>query len=293
MSELSKDLIVKLRTRTGVGIMDCKKALIEAKGDIEEAVTILRKKGVAVAAKRSDNSTDQGIVGGKSTGKKGALVHIACETDFAAKTDDMKNFVNKCLECACSSNSDASSSEALLKSKVESAGLNLQECLDELISKISESIKLHEVETFEIDSPGIVNVYVHPDLSVATMVMISSDKELEGDLKDKTLALAKDICMQAAVTNPLSTNPDELDSSLVEKERSTCLAQLENSNKPQAMWDKITEGKIKKFYEDVCLIKQKFIKDDKLTIEELLNKFSKENGIQLKLEKFARVSNRK
>jgi elongation factor Ts len=287
MAQVTKELIVALREKTNVGMMDCKKALIEADGNVEEAVTLLRKKGIAVAAKRGDNATDEGIVDGISNGKSAAIAQIACETDFSARTADMKSFLRHVV--STSVNYDGvDDTSSLMEKMVTSTGLSLKHMLDELISKISEKIHISKSVSYKTDEHGIVNIYVHPDHSVAAMVELRLDRSANESEKVLLMALAKDVCMQIAVTSPLALTSDDLEQGVIDKELDTIKALLAQSGKPESMLDKIAVGKIGKFYEDVCLLNQKFIKDNSKTIEKHLDALGTEMGLKITLSRFSR-----
>lgn len=286
MIEISKDLVQKLREMTNVGMMDCKKALIEANGDLDEARQLLRKKGLAVATKRADNATENGIVSGLANNNSAAIAELSCETDFAARTPAMQKFLQEVVECATMHEIDGV--EQLLECQFAPTGLKIQAMLDELIAKISESIKLSRVRTFKGNANSLVSVYVHPDYSVSTMVELEADQALTDQARTTLGQLAKDICMQIAVTNPAAVRPEELPAKMIEQEKEAALAQLAASGKPAAMLDKILQGKLQKFYEDACLLNQKFIKDDKVTVMQKLDDAAKALGLKCTVKQIAR-----
>ena len=290
MTTISMELVKTLRDKTQVGMMDCKKALEEANGDLDRAIEILRKKGAAVAAKRAENETTKGRVESNVSAdfKKGSLVEVACETDFSANTDTMKNFVE--LVAAQATNSGETSIDALLAQTIANKGaLTVKDALEELISKICESIKISRVAHFSVAGHGLVNAYIHPGSTIGILVELKTESDLSSNL-DELKALAKDICMQIAVTNPLCVEPSELDTAVVEKERAFAKEQLVASNKPESIHEKIIEGKLSKFYEDVCLSRQLFIKNDKLSISQHLQEMSKKLGSPISIVRFARFA---
>lgn len=289
MAKVSLDLIQKLREQTGVGMMDCRKALTEADGDIDEAVSLLRKKGVSVAAKRADNATECGLVDGFASDDYASISEISCETDFSARNEVMREFASKVCKTAAS-DIDLSNLENLLGATVKATGLTLKTSLDELISKVCENIKLNAALSFKFAKNSAGNVYVHPDHSVVAMVEISADSEISDTQRRALADFAREIGMQIAVNKPLAIRPEELDSKLVENEKDIARTQLAQTTKPEKMWDMIIEGKIKKFYEDVCLLNQKFIKDDSVTIQKKLDVLAKELGLgSLTVSRFSRI----
>lgn len=288
MSKVTLDLIQKLRERSGVGMLDCKKALEEANGDIEEAVSLLRKKGLSVAAKRSDNLTENGTVEAFVNQHYSSLVEISCETDFSARTESMRQF-SKTVAQTAASEIDSSNINNLLEATAFNNSLSVQTLLNELIAKICESIKVARVKSFKLDTNAVAGIYIHPDNSVASMVEIISDRELTTEEKKEISDVAREICMQVAVSKPLAVRPSDLEQRIIENEKEIARTQLAQTTKPENMWEKIIEGKLKKFYEDVCLLNQKFIKDDSITIEQKVEILGKKLGSKLTLTRFERL----
>lgn len=279
--------VKELREKTQVGMLDCKKALEEANGDMEKAIEILRKKGTAVAAKRADNATNNGRIESwiAPDFKTGALVEIACETDFSANTPAMQEFALQTAEIAAKMN--LTDPEQLLTQKsLKNSKITLKEALDELIAKIAEKIKINRVVLFKATETGLVNSYIHPGSTVGVMAEITADKTINTteDLK----SIIRDICMQIAVTKPLAVASENLDKTLIEKERAIAHDQLKDSKKPAPIIEKIIDGKLNKFYEDVCLLNQLFIKNDKISVAQYLKESSTRVGMNLKVKQFIR-----
>lgn len=290
MSNISMELVKKLRDRTQVGMMDCKKALEEAAGDFDKAVEILRKKGAAVAAKRADNVTNHGRIESylDAQGTTGVLVEMACETDFSANTDSMQQFARD-IAAHVAQAKPANVQELLDQPYVQNTKITVKQHLDELVSKICENIKVNNFMRFQVAGTGIINVYIHPGSTVGVMVELTTDKA-PADKSEELKALAKDICMQIAVTNPLCTKPSELDQQTLDKERALAQEQLKDSNKPANVIEKIIEGKLSKFYQDACLLNQAFIKNDKQTIQAYLDEMSKKLGLTVSVKQFKRFA---
>jgi len=289
MTKVSMDLVKQLRDQTQIGMMDCKKALEEAGGDFEKALELLRKKGASVAAKRADNETNNGRVEGfiSADHKLGALVEVACETDFSANTETMKNFVQSAASLVAHNN--PADVTVLMGLKQTNSPLSLQESLDEVIAKICEKIKVSRFARFVVAQHGVINMYIHPGSTVGVMIELATDKDASAH-QDILLALAKDLCMQAAVTKPLCVQPSELDQTIVEKERTLAREQLQDSKKPESIVEKIIDGKMNKFYEEVCLLNQVFIKNDKVTVKAHLEDVSKKTGTQISVVQFKRFA---
>ncbi len=282
------DDVKKLRDRTQVGMMDCRKALEEANGDIEKAVEILRKKGAAVAAKRAENVTNHGRVESfiNENYTIGSLIETACETDFAANTEAMQYFARDVAEHVATVNpSDVAT--LLTQPCSKNPKLTIQQHLDDLVSKICEKIKVNRFVRFQVTGNGIVNAYIHPGSVVGILVELATDKPAASHL-EALKTIAKDICMQIAVTNPLCIQASDLDPAILEKERNLAREQLKDSGKPANVIDKIIEGKISKFYQDACLLNQPFIKNDKLTVQQYINEEAKKLGLSITVKQFKR-----
>lgn len=296
MSKITMELIKELREKTLVGMMDCKKALIEADGDMEKAIEILRKKGSLVAAKRASHETNHGQIESciSQDLKTGVLLKVSCETDFSANTADLKTFAKEVCEqilqtkTTCIQNGD----NCLLNQKMIShPNITVQDKLNDLIAKIGENIKVETFAKFELGSKtGVICNYIHAGANLGVLINMATDKTIDASNLDAIKTLGKDICMQIAVTNPIAISSAQIDAAVLEKERAFHKEQLATSGKPANIIDKILEGKMNKFYEDVCLLNQKFIKNDKITIQEQINQVSKNTGIKISIEQFARLS---
>ena len=289
MSTITTDMIKQLREHTQVGMMDCKKALEEANGDFDKAVELLRKKGAAVAAKRAENVTNNGTIQTFVTSDftQGSLIEISCETDFSANTEAMQVFGKNIAQTVI--DTKPTDLEALIATKMSNDKLSIKDKLEELIAKISESIKVKRFVRFVVEKFGIVNAYIHPGSTLGILIHLETDKD--GSAHKPALAqLAKEICMQIAVNKPLCISSTELDSTTLDKEREIIRAQLATSGKPEAVIEKIMVGKIEKFYEDVCLLNQKFIKSDKLNVGQHIAEVGKSLGLTITVKQFSRFA---
>lgn len=288
---MSIELLKELREKTGIGMLDCKKALTEANNDVEKAIEILRKKGIAVAAKRADNATNCGSVASfsKADNSGVCLVQMSCETDFSANTSDMKQFATNAAQSILESDKDLDTAAAL-DLPLANTNLTVKVGLESLIAKIAESIKINRLAVCKATPNGVTNAYIHPDNSIGVVASLEGEKAFVGADREKVLQLAKDICMHAAVTNPVAINSDSLDQSLIAKEKDIVNEQLKDSGKSQQIIDKIAEGKLAKYFEDVCLLNQKFIKNDKLTVQQHIDAIGKEIGSKLVVTKFTRFA---
>jgi elongation factor Ts len=282
------DLVKELREKTQVGMMDCKKALEETNGDIEKAIELLRKKGAAVAAKRADNAVTKGRIESYISPdfKIGAMVEVGCETDFSANTDNMKNFVVDAAKAAVQSN-PADVAKLLAAKSETNPKIAISDVLNDLISKICEKIQINRFVQFQVAKNGIVNTYIHPGSTVGVLVELETEKDATPQLEELK-QVAKDVCMQIAVNKPLYVDPTQIDAETIAKERSIAKEQLKDTKKPEAIIEKIVDGKMNKFYEDVCLLHQLYIKNDKISIKQHLAEVSNKLGNQIKVKQFKR-----
>ncbi len=266
MATITAAEVNELRKKTGAGMMDCKKALVEANGDFEQAIDLLRKKGQKIAANRGDRDAKEGLVIAKATAdnKKGVMVVVNCETDFVAKNDDFAAFANNILD-AVIENSAATIEDAKALTYPGST-LTIADRIIEEVGKIGEKIDLSAVEIIESD---LVVAYNHPGNSLASMVGVSKAGDAEAEA-------AKNVAMQVAAMNPIALNDEGVDSETIERELEIGRDQARQEGKPEAMIDKIAQGKLSKFYKENTLVKQQFIKDNSLTVEAYLKSVNKD-----------------
>lgn len=267
---ITKDSVMALREKTGAGLIDCKRALGESNGDMEEAVSILRKKGVATAAKKSGRSASEGMIAQAISDdrSKGLLVEVNCETDFVAKNDDFVDFSNE-----------------IAKELLNNPSADFEEKRTEQVAKIGENIKISRSETLAPETSGLVESYVHTGAKVAVLLSVGSDSS-EVHANELVVSMAKDICMHIAATSPVCVSRDEVPSELVEKEKEIAQAQAEG--KPPQAVEKIITGKLEKYYAGVSLLEQPFVKNPDQSIQQFVDAVGKEVGSQLKVEKFLR-----
>ena len=272
MSNITAADVNKLRKSTGAGIMDCKKALVEANGDFDLAIENLRKKGQKVAAKRADRESREGAVIAKvnSDSKSGVIISLNCETDFVAKNESFISLATHIAELALSSNSK----EDLLDSKIQS--MSVHEKLIEQTGVIGEKL---EIGSFEKIDSEFVGSYIHAGNKIATIVGLSNNF-------DQAHEVAKNICMQVAAMNPVALNEDGVSKDIIDKEIEIAKEQLRSEGKPEAMLDNIAKGKLKKYFKDNTLINQAFIKDNKKSV----NDYIKSVNSDCSITNFKRVS---
>jgi elongation factor Ts len=284
MVEISTEMVVKLRKMSGQGMMDCKKALQEANGDIEKAMDILRKKGLAVLSKRADRETTQGLVVAKTTsdGKVATMATLCCETDFVARSDDFvaaaKTLTDYALACPADQGIDT-----LLDTTINAKPL--RDVLTDIAAKTGEKIQLGDYAKYKLDSPGLIGTYVHFNDKVGTMVQIETgdDKTATADSLKRTAA---DIAMHITATKPLSLDKDGISPEIIEREKAIYAEQVKD--KPANIVDKIVEGKMKKFFVENCLVEQQFVKDNTKSVLQVLDEAAKIAGGTAKIKRFAR-----
>ncbi|TDT61582.1 translation elongation factor Ts [Fonticella tunisiensis] len=279
---ITAKMVQELRERTGAGMMDCKKALTQADGDMEKAIEILREKGLAAAAKKAGRIAAEGLVETyiSEDGKVGAVVELNCETDFVAKNEEfVKLAKNLAKQAALSS---ASAVDELLNEKyIADNDITVKDAVTGLIAKLGENMTFRRFERFNGEN-GIIADYIHGGGRIAVMVKLTADKA-EG-LNE----VAKEISLQIAAANPQYITKEEVPQDVIEKEREIYRQQALNEGKPEKVIEKMVEGRIQKFYKEVCLVEQLWIRDQDLTIRKYLDNKSKELGTEIKVEKFVR-----
>ncbi|KAA6441770.1 elongation factor Ts [Dyadobacter flavalbus] len=266
----------KLRQMTGAGMMDCKKALQEADGDFDKAVDILRKQGQKVAAKRADNAVSEGTVLVKISedGTNGKLIALACETEPVSNVEDFKNLAQSILDKAVADN--IADKEALLSATLAD-GRPVSEHIVDLVGKLGEKLEITAYENVTADQ---VVPYIHSNGKLGVLVAFTGVNGTDVN------ELGKDVAMQIAAMKPIALDKDEVDSVTVEREIEVGKEQARAEGKPEAMLEKIAQGKLQKFYKDNTLLNQEFVKDSSLTIRQLLEKTAK--GLTVKA--FKRVA---
>lgn len=276
-----------LRESTGAGILDCKKALQETDGDIDQAIEFLRKKGLAAASKKASREANDGQVSAhiSADGQLGVLVEVNCETDFVARTEDFQNLVAALLQ-QVASQADAANVETLLAAPfIGDSSKTVTEKLTETIAKLGENMVVRRVARFELPAEGgILDSYIHTGGRVGVLVDVAGGSAGNS----KFAGLVHDIALQIAAASPRYVSPADVPAEAIEAEKNIYRAQLAEDKKPDNIKERIIEGKLKKWYEEVALVEQPFVKDNDLTIAKLLEKYSKELGSEIKVRRFAR-----
>ena len=282
MAEITAALVKKLREKTGAGMMDCKKALSENNGDIDASVDWLRTKGLAAAAKKADRAASEGLIGLQVDGNTGAMVEINAETDFVARNETFQDVVTKVAAVVLSTGADI---EAIKAAAYPNTDRNVDEEITHQIATIGENMLLRRVASLSIDT-GVLASYLHGSLApslgkIGVLVALES----EGD-PAKLQELGKQLAMHIAATKPMAISRDDLDASVVERERSVLSEQARESGKPEEIIEKMVEGRLRKFFEEVCLIDQTFVIDGETRVSQVLENASKDLGKPVSLAGF-------
>ena len=274
MANITAKDVSALRERTGVGMMDCKKALVEAEGDFEKAIVILREKGLATQAKKAGRVAAEGLVVSMVEGNVGVVVEVNSETDFVANTDQFKNLVNTIAKTIIACN--PADVEALKACKSVDSDRTIDEEVQEVFLQIRENIQIRRFTRLE----GTLVSYVHGEGRIGVMV------QLDTDLGDKAALCGKDVALQIAAMNPAYLDRTCVPAEVLDNEKNIMLAQMKEdpkmANKPEAVMAKIVEGKVGKYYSENCLVDMEFVKDGDYTVGKYVDKCAKDLGGSIK-----------
>ncbi len=275
--------VKKLREMTGAGMLDCKKALEEAQGDIEKAKEILRVKGLAKAEKKAGRETKEGLIRVKVTEdrKKGALIELNCETDFVARNEEFQKLADDILEHILSleenANREGEGTDILSQKFFRDESKTVEELIKEAIAKIGENIRLTRYCRYDTED------YLHSYLHGGGRIGVLLDFKAPG-LGDDVLRLVQDVAMQIAAMRPEFVSVETIPSEVLEREKKILMEQAKQEGKPEHILEKIVQGKLKKFYQEKVLLEQAFIKDDKKTVGQVI----KESGLGVEIKRFCR-----
>ena len=266
-------MVKELRDKTGAGMMDCKKALTECEADVEKALDWLRQKGLSKAAKRADRATSEGVIACATgnNGKVAAIVEVMTETDFVARGEKFQDFAKTVAEEVAANapeNLDA-----------------FQDRVNDLAASTGEKTVLGRFVRMSIEGEGTVGAYVHSNGKLAVLVEVLTDKAADENVAE----FAKNVAMQIAAANPLALDAASLDPALLEREREVYRQKALAEGKPEKIIDKIAEGAVKKYCKEVCLLDQAYIRDDKMSVQDLMKATAKAAGCNVTIGKFVRI----
>jgi elongation factor Ts len=281
--QITAEMVRELREKTGAGMMDCKRALTESEGNLETAVDVLRKKGLAAAAKKSSRIASEGVVAAHVGPGSATLVEVNCETDFVAKTEDFQEFVRQVAK-AVNEKGPGDVEEAFLIPG--EGGVPLGTMLNEKVAKIGEKISFRRFERFALpaDARGVHVSYIHAGGKIGVLAEVLG----AGGDDAEFLALGKDMAMQIAAANPLFVSREDVPAAEIEREKAIYREQALASGKPEKVLDRIAEGKLEKYFGDFCLTEQAFIRDPERRVKDLLKDMAKKLAVDVRVGRFAR-----
>lgn len=283
MSQISAKTVKELRDKTGVGMMDCKKALDETGGDMQKAMEYLRKKGAALAAKRAGREAREGVIVVKinDAADTGVILELNCETDFVARGDDFTGFAEAVAQTALEGGID--SAERMMSVSLGNAygDESVEDAIKTMTGKLGEKIELKRLGYLRTDA-GLVAGYVHPGSKLGSMV------EITGGNTPESVVFAKDIAMQVAAASPIVVERSNVPAEYIEKEKEIYRQQALGQGKPEQFVDKIVTGRLEKYYQEVVLLEQSFIKDSSAKVQDVLKDFTKQHNMQMTINGFIR-----
>ncbi|HMF74957.1 MAG TPA: translation elongation factor Ts [Bryobacteraceae bacterium] len=305
MAEISAQLVKQLRERTGAGMMECKKALQETNGDLAEAEVVLRKRGISSATKKESRSAKQGLISSfiSPDANLGVLVEVNCESDFVARTEDFqalaagiaahiaetKPKVVKLENLAEAERANIKAHEALYEQKfaADPAGATVGDLVKTKIAKLGENINISRFELYQVREHGVIGNYIHTGAQIGVLLELNTvNGAASGREEFKTLV--RDIAMQVAAAHPQFVSREQVPAALVDKERDIQRERARGEGKPEKMVDKIAEGRMSKFYEEVCLLEQPFIRENTVSIAELVKTVGAKIGDTISIARFER-----
>lgn len=283
MAQITAALVKELREKTGAGMMDCKKALGENDGDVEASIDWLRTKGLATAAKKAGRVASEGLVGIAIDGAKGAVVEINAETDFVARNETFQDFVTTAANIALTIGNDV---DALRAAPFPGEERTVQEQLTHMIATIGENMSIRRVQTLSVDK-GVVSSYIHTALApgigkIGVLVALETEA-----VAAKADAFGKQLAMHVAAAKPQSISRDDMDQEVVDRERAIFAEQARESGKPAEIVEKMVEGRIRKFYEEACLVDQTFVIDGDSKVSKAIEAAGKDAGGSMTLKGFS------
>jgi elongation factor Ts len=285
MSEITAAMVKELREKTGAGMMDCKKALAETAGDMEAAIDWLRAKGIAKADKKSGRTAAEGLVGIASSGTSAVVVELNSETDFVARNDAFQDLVRGIASVALSTDGSV---DAISSANYPATGKSVSDTIKDAIATIGENMSLRRAAKLSVED-GVVATYVHNAAAdglgkLGVLVALKSTGN-----KDALTAIGRQVAMHVAATNPLAVRADEVDAAVAERERNIFIEQSRESGKPEAIIEKMVEGRMRKFFEEVALLSQAFVINPDLTVAAAIKEAEKDVGAPIEITGMVRL----
>ena len=304
MAEISAQLVKQLRERTGAGMMECKKALVEANGDLAEAEVILRKRGIAAATKKESRSTKQGMIASHigNNGQTGVLVEVNCESDFVARTPDFQSLTAdiaahiaqtkpkhvRAEEVTEQERANFKAHEALYEQKfVHDQNTTIADLVKTKIAKLGENISVSRFTIYDVNSSSLVGSYIHTGAQIGVLLEVNLNSAGTAG-KEEFKILLRDLAMQIAAAHPQYVSREQVPADVLAKEREIQRERALGEGKPEKMVDKIAEGRMSKFYEEVCLLDQPFIRENTISVAELIRTGGAKLGDNFSISRFVR-----
>ncbi|MEA5076386.1 MAG: translation elongation factor Ts [Coriobacteriia bacterium] len=288
--EITASMVKELRESTGAGMMDCKKALTEANGDMEAAVDVLRTKGLADLAKKAGRATNEGLIGGRvsADGTAASILEVNCETDFVARNANFKELVSELSQQVLES-APADVEAMLAQPYVLRPELTVEQRLGEAVGKLGENMGVARFVRYELSTDaGCMAVYIHGIGNIGVLVEVSAGTA-EAAKTEAVLGFAKDVAMQIAAAAPISVRREEVPADVVEHELAIYRSQAAETGKPEAIQQKIAEGRLDKFFKEFCLMEQDFVKNPDITVKQHAEQAAKEAGAPVDVVRFERL----
>ncbi len=286
---ITTDMIKQLREETGAGVLECKKALEASSGDFEKAILFLRERGLATAAKKASREAKDGLVSLQvdAQGQWGVILEVNCETDFVARTEDFRAFTRALLQQLCDEPAVPDVATLLERPFVLDQNVTIGQQLTALVAKLGENIIIRRFARLQRDGIGWIEGYLHPGDRIGVILHASAGDPRVAE-STAFRELVHDLALQVAAAAPRYVAPTDIPSEVLEAERAIYRAQIADEKKPEPIKERIIAGKLDKWYETVCLLRQPFIKDDALRVADLLEQKSKQLGTPLTVERFVR-----
>ncbi|MGE4299771.1 MAG: translation elongation factor Ts [Desulfovibrionaceae bacterium] len=289
---ISAQQVKALRDKTGAGMMDCKKALAECDGDEQAAVDWLRQKGIAKAAKRADRTASEGLIAfvGNDAQTTASMVEFKCETDFVSKSDKFQDVGKMLGDAVAASDLSAATPTAVPQAFLDAPrdGGSLMDKVNDLIAVIGEAIQIGRFVKLAVDGAGVLGTYVHSTGKIGVVVEVTCANAATAATEGMK-ELAKNLAMQVAAANPLCVSPSELPQDVLDREKAVYRQQTLEEGKPENIVDKIVDGRVKKYYKEVCLLEQPYIREDKKSVADLVKETGKALGDTLTVTRFVRL----